>query len=253
MNRQGADGITYVDFTWNPITGCSKGCKWCYARRLAKRFGWSFEPTFHLNRVWEPLKLKRPSRILTCSMGDMFDDAVSAWDIDCILEVMLGCPHHEFLVLTKRPENLMSKLYAHDEYNYCRALDDADYIPNLWLGVSVACQEDADQRIPLLLDVPAALYWLSVEPMLGPVDLSEWLAVERLQMPWGEHWTERTGDVSRLHWVVVGAQTGPGAVPPKREWVQSLVEQCRTASVPVFLKRNLARVWPGELVQEYPK
>jgi protein gp37 len=243
MNRT---KIEWCDYTWNPITGCTKGCTWCYARALYQRFGWSFKPTYHPDRLMQPVHTKTPSRIFTCSVGDMFDPLVNIEDIDNVLEVMMACPQHTFIVLTKRPENLESKLYGNTPEHPCRALGGGDFVSNLWLGVSVTNQKDADDRIPPLFEIPVAKRFVSVEPMLESVGLMDYL-----KEPWMPDRIVRPGSVPveympviGLDWVIIGGLTGPKEQPPKREWVDALVSQCDIAHVPVFIKDNAK--YPGE-------
>lgn len=122
-----------------------------------------------------------------------------------------------------------------------------------WLGVSVTNQQDANERVPWLLKTPAAHRWVSIEPIHGPVDLSRWLAIRPVTYP--AQWERVTGGHNLLDWVAIGSETGNRAdkVIPQREWVQAIVEQCRAAGVPVFMKANLAPVVGYPLVHEYPE
>ncbi|MFA4972138.1 MAG: DUF5131 family protein [bacterium] len=235
MNRT---KIEWADFTWNPIVGCTHGCPYCYARRFAKRQKCpqcrEFTPHLHPERLDEPLRKRKPSRIFVCSMADLFDPLTGGvesgrvmhgrlWTQVCDVMADVRAQHHTFIVLTKQPEIMWRRLATR-------------YHPiprNWWLGVSVTNQEDADERIPALLSIKAAVRFISLEPLLGPVDLHPlWL------------------DARSLSWVIVGAQTGPGAVAPKPEWIESIIWQCRVAGVPLFLKDNLK--WP-KVIREFPK
>lgn len=233
--------IEWCDEVWNPITGCtpiSEGCQNCYAKRMAKRlrgrFGYpdfpnEFKVTFHPDRLDLPLKWRKPRRVFVNSMGDLFHDDVDTHWIDDVLEVIAACPQHTFMMLTKRPENIDHKLYEITKAHGCRELGGGDYLPNLWLGVTAENQKRADERIPLLLSIPAAKHFVSVEPMLGPVDLTNWLCPE--------------GDV--LDWVIAGPETGPGARTCENWWIQHLTVDCKNAGVAFFDKRvGGKREWP---------
>ncbi len=240
--------IEWCDEVWNPITGCSsasEGCQNCYARRMARRLAgrcgypaWptEFDVTFHPDRLELPLKWKKPRRIFVNSMGDFFHNEVDTHWIDDVLEVIGACPQHTFLVLTKRPQNIERKLYEVTAAHGCRELGGGDYLPNLWLGVTAENQARANERIPILLSIPAAVHFVSVEPMLGPVDLSNWLCPE--------------GDV--LDWVIAGPETGPGARECKPEWIEELANQCEDAGVPFFDKRKnfIRRDWPQQVQKQ---
>ena len=220
--------IEWTDATWNPVMGCSRvseGCQRCYAlrmiRRYAGRLGWPDAPnevTLFPERLDEPLRWRQPRRVFVCSMADLFHPDVPTSFIDRVLQVIEACPLHTFIILTKRPENLEAKLYGVTDDNPCRELASGDYLPNLWLGVSVENQARADERIPLLLRVPAAVHWVSIEPMLGPVDLTGML-----------------GD-GKLSWCVVGGETGPGARPMHPDWVRSVRDQCCATGTAFFFK-----------------
>jgi len=260
--------IPWATHVWNPITGCTKiseGCQNCYAHALAKRFnGGDFSVTFHPERLDQPLKVKKPARIFVGSMTDIFHDAVDTHWIDDVLEVIGACPQHTFMMLTKRPENMDRKLYEVTEAHGCRELGGGDYLPNLWLGVTAENQARADERIPILLSILAAVHFVSVEPMLGPVDLMR-IKVARQNYPpksirpIGEivefnaltgstvdHFgIERTGG-PKLDWVIAGPETGPGARECRPTWMATLWDECFKNKTPFFDKREkyLAREWP---------
>lgn len=227
--------IEWADATWNPMTGCtpvSPACDHCYAERMAGRnlpvtAGHGFTPTFHPDRLDVPLHWRKPRRIFVCSMSDLFHEAFTEEQIDAVFNVFAAAPQHTYMVLTKRPE---------------RAKEFVGVVhPNLWLGVTVEDQQRADERIPILLDTPAAVRFVSVEPMLGEVDLSRYLGVEWMDALDGyghEMFAALNGQVGKLvNWVIVGGETGPGARPMQPEWALDLYRQCKAAGVPFFFKK----------------
>lgn len=166
MNRT---QIEWCDFSWNPTSGCSFGCPYCYARAMSRRFHRSFEPTCHPQKLDEPLKLKQPSLIFVDSNGDLFDPAIPSLFINKVLDVVELAGQHTLLVLTKQAERMCKLLNSRCSWSPYR-------LPlNLWLGVTVEHQAAADERIPLLLQTPAAVRFISVEPLLGPIDLGKWI------------------------------------------------------------------------------
>ena len=247
MNRT---AIEYVDLTWNPCTGCEHGCDYCYARRIANRFNgtkaWlnGFAPVFHPERLSEPIKHKKPSRILVGSMGDLFGGWVpDQWIVD-VMSVVETCPQHTFLFLTKNPAR-----YSQFAAPCADWPDGYTWPDNAWLGTSIENQEAANKRVPRLMEACALIRWLSIEPILGDIDLTEAMYGKE---PYGMNcfgFTDGVGEEAFIQWVAVGAQTGPGAKPPKPESVNGIIEQCKMG-VPLFLKNNLN--WP-ERIQEYPK
>ena len=175
--------IEWCDATWNPVTGCSPisaGCEHCYAARMVKRFPHLHScaspddrPAFnrivnHIGRLDIPLHWKKPRKIFVCSMGDLFHKGSDLNWILAIYNIMRNCPQHIFMVLTKRPESAR-------EFYFWNGKDDTFNLslPNLWLGVTCENQEMADKRIPILLQIPAAKRFVSYEPGLGPIDISE--------------------------------------------------------------------------------
>jgi protein gp37 len=185
----------------------------------------------------------RPRRIFVNSMSDLFHENVSDEMRDRIIAVMALCPQHVFQVLTKRPERMLA--YFSNREAAIRVLkaksniwqgrhqrDESlglprmtpDYmLPNLWLGVSVENQASADERIPLLLQTPAAVRFVSCEPLLGPVDLRDGLGL--------------MGAMGDLDWVIAGGESGPGARPMHPDWARGLRDQCAAAGVPFFFKQ----------------
>ena len=253
MNRT---GIEWADRTWNPITGCSsvsEGCTNCYARRFATRLrgrcGYPsedpFRVTFHPDRLDAPLKVKNPQRIFTCSMGDIFHpDVEPAW-IDQILEVMDAAKQHTFMVLTKRPELAEKKLYEVTVERPIRELGGNDYLPNLWLGVTAENQERANERLKYLYRIPAALYFVSCEPLLGEICLRQaWEHAVMQPLPEGTTYWRNAPD-----WIIAGPETGPGARECRQEWVESLYLDARANNIPFFLKRGTVL---GEMPREFP-
>jgi protein gp37 len=248
--------IEWTDATWNPVTGCSKvspGCAHCYAETLSLRRGWSnlaWTPNnaaenviLHADRLELPLKWRKPSRIFVNSMSDLFHEQVPAEFIDRVFAVMALAPRHVFQVLTKRPERLAQYLQP-ARYE---AIQDAIRLLcetraalkattlqhpvrfpllNVWLGVSTENQRWADQRIPLLLRTPAAVRFISAEPLLGPVDLSPYLGGL-------ENGRRRLG----LDWVITGGESGSMARPCDPKWVAVIRDQCSSAGVAFFHKQ----------------
>jgi len=237
--------IEWTETTWNPLTGCtpiSPGCAHCYARRMAQRLAGrcgypaaphEFEVTLHPERLSEPLGWKKPRRVFVCSMGDLFHESVPFEYIARVYGVMTLNQQHTFQVLTKRPYRAVDFIHwAEDRYKFARTPP-----PNIWLGATIENQEQADKRIPVLLQIPAAVRFVSVEPLLGPVYPLD---------PQGV----------RLDWVICGGETGPGARPMHPDWARSLRDQCAVAGVPFFFKK-MGSAWRGEtppdlLVREYP-
>jgi protein gp37 len=290
--------IEWTDATWNPITGCSvvsAGCKHCYAMKLAgtrlqhhpSRAGltidtkagpvWNGQVRFNDAWLHQPLQWKRPRRIFVCAHGDLFHEAVPFDWIDRVFAVMSLAPQHTFQVLTKRPERMLAymttdKVIGRAGFVEGRARQMAN-IPthltlatawpfrNVWLGVSVEDQAAADERIPLLLQTPAAVRWVSAEPLLGPVDLTSvrWPdkgghRVDALRAGyWNREGTLACGpsaelgaprggftnhsDMQRIDWVVAGGESGTGARPMHPDWARSLRDQCAAAGVPFMFKQ----------------
>lgn len=211
--------IEWTDATWNPVRGCTKvspGCKHCYAKTFAERFrgvpGHPYELGFDLRlvpeKLLEPLKWKKPRKIFVNSMSDLFHPGVPDDYIIQIAEVMLQAPWHTFQVLTKRAARLASLLNT--------KLAFAAQFDHIWWGVSVENQKHGIPRIDILRSASASVRFLSIEPLLE--DLGEL-------------------DLSGIHWVIVGGESGPGARPVSPEWVRSIEQQCRYASVPFFFKQ----------------
>lgn len=233
--------IDWCDYTWNPVTGCLHGCDYCYARRIANRFKdkrnltyvdgvkpehlssvpypYGFLPTFHPNRLNDPAKVKKPQNIFVCSMADLFGKWVPDEWIKAVFEACLGAEQHNYLFLTK---NTPKAKKLSDNYGFNITLE------RWWFGTTVTSERDK-HRIKFL--PPGFNTFVSFEPLLGPIDIRDYL------------------ENGYVNWIIVGAQTGPGAVKPKSEWVQGIIDQGRAAKTPIFLKDNLNWV---ETIQEFP-
>jgi protein gp37 len=215
-----ADGsaIEWTDATWNPVTGCTKitaGCDHCYAARFAERFrgvpGHPFESGFDLTlrpeRLRQPLSWRRPRMIFVNSMSDLFHKDVPSDFVDGVFDTMEEAHWHVFQVLTKR-SSLMQRYL---ERRYAERASP----PNVWLGVSVE-EAAAKSRIAHLREVPAAVRFLSIEPLIGPV---------------GEM------DLTGIHWVIVGGESGPGARPMQIDWAREVRNECERQGVAFFFKQ----------------
>jgi len=231
------------------------------------------------DKIWEePLRRKKPSRYFVNSMGDLFHPSVPDAAVDRAFAVMALAPQHTFQILTKHPERMRDWFESFDRdinfecgdwpeidrirrrvendddvhasqthHDETGRLEDALYsdvwpLPNVWLGTSVEDQPSADARIPLLLDTPAAIRFISAEPLLGPVDLTEittpdgsiWNSMDRHEAKHAAH----EGDVSTiLDWVIVGGESGPDARPMHPDWARTLRDQCAAADIAFFFKQ----------------
>jgi protein gp37 len=269
----------------------SPGCTNCYAMKQAHRFSGAGKPYDGLTRltghgpVWtgrarfiesalrEPLSWRKPSRVFVNSMSDLFHEDVTNEQIAAVFGIMAACPRHTFQNLTKRPERMrawFAQLPMDPRWEIAGAADAATGgavrvatkspwpLSNVWLGVSVEDQQRADVRIPGILalrelwDYAPAILWLSVEPLLAPVDLSTYLKPtlvttdgRRLQHPGDEAAIPGAGGTWRwgVDWVVVGGESGPGARECRESWLRAVVDQCRAASVPVFVKQMGAQAY----------
>ncbi|WP_333676809.1 phage Gp37/Gp68 family protein [Dyella sp.] len=282
--------IEWTDATWNPLRGCSRvseGCRNCYAEKVAARFtkpgmayerlihpsthGWNGEVHIAHEVLDHPLRWTRPRRIFVNSMSDLFHESVNDVTIAGIFGIMAACPQHTFQVLTKRPAR-MHKWFQwmgwqkprgvlHEStkglmgYKHPRrpAINDGPWpLPNVWLGVSVEDQKAADDRVPALLKCPAAVRWLSCEPLLGRVDLTlDGLVCHpcrnaqqmRMDPTTGAYECCKRcdytgiGDEWAIDWVVAGGESGPSARPMHPDWARSLRDQCASAGVPFFFKQ----------------
>lgn len=259
--------IEWTDQSWNPIlaknknnpgkelkrgygsgTGhyCEKisaGCKNCYAEGQQPRFGnpikysaaYLKDVDVYLDEevLMQPLKWKKPSKIFVCDMSDLFGEWVPMETIYRVFEIMTLAQWHTFQVLTKRPKR-MQEFYLY----YCNrkrmeylgtlhAKTQIVFAQNIWLGVSVENQQAADERIPLLVQIPAAVKFLSCEPLLGPINLEKEYPVGKGSVPFG----------LLMNWIIVGGESGPNSRPMHPNWPISLHDQCARYAIPFFFKQ----------------
>jgi len=206
--------IQYTHASWNPVTGCSRvseGCKHCYAERMAKRlqgmgvakYRNGFEVTVHPEVLEEPLRWRKPTLVFVNSMSDLFHQKIPVSFFRQVFDVMRRADRHVFQVLTKRSERL------------ARLAPRIAWPPNVWMGVTVESARFA-YRIDHLRQTGAAVKWLSMEPLLGPVPGM---------------------DLTGIDWIVVGGESGPGARPMDKAWVLDIQRQCREQNVHFFFKQ----------------
>lgn len=260
----GKSKIHWTDATWQPVTGCSvisAGCKNCYAMKLAggrlrhhpSRAGLTdpsaagpvWNGTVRLNEDWldQPLKWQAPRRIFVCAHGDLFHDAVPDDWIDTVFQIMDIGRRHTFQVLTKRPERMRDFMTDHPEWR----------LPNVWLGVSAEDAATAAARIPVLMETPAAIRWVSYEPALGPVDFSPWMPpvvatwcdggpespeIRQLLFAAARGARHRDPDpVPGIDWIVAGGESGAQARPAHPDWYRAARDVCARGAVPFFFKQ----------------
>lgn len=233
--------IEWTDATWNPVRGCTKispGCKHCYAETFAERFrgvpSHPYQQGFDLRlvpeKLAEPLRWSQPRMIFVNSMSDLFQDGVPDDYIRAVADVMRAADWHTYQVLTKRAQRMRDLLRT--------TLRTHAALPHIWWGVSVENREYGLPRIADLRTAPAAVRFLSIEPLLedlGRINLS------------------------RIHWVIVGGESGPGARPMQAAWVTSLRDQCKAARIPFFFKqwggvqkKKTGRLLNGRTYNEQP-
>jgi protein gp37 len=209
-------GIEWTEATWNPVTGCSKvspGCARCYAETISQRFGWSAKPwlpeharenvLLHPERLEQPLRWRRPRMIFVNSMSDLFHELVPLDFIERAFEVMTTAEQHTFQILTKRHE---------------RMVELAPQLPwprNIWMGVSIENRRWVE-RADFLRRVPAAVRFVSAEPLLGPLGGL---------------------DLSRIDWLIAGGESGSGHRPVRAEWLRDLRDTCEERGVAFFFKQ----------------
>lgn len=256
-------GIEWTDATWNPVTGCDKvspGCDHCYAETFAERwrgteghyFGNGFDVQLRPDKLDMPLRWNKPRKVFVNSMSDLFHDKVSDEYIARVFSVMACAERHTFQLLTKRHGRMRSLLNseAFRELVFkCQALElpgdvMGDYwpLPNVWLGVSAEDQKRADLRIPALLDTPAAVRFVSAEPLLGPIELKQhWLhPVMREPSPENHAIGRRIGKangVGFIDWVIVGGESGPESRVMVPDYAREIRDQCVEAGVPFLFKQ----------------
>lgn len=277
--------IGWTSATWNPVTGCTRisdGCDRCYIDRTPpfRMQGRKFLPLgvttgattgvqLHHDRLDQPLRWRKPRRIFVNSLSDLFHDDVPDSYIGAVFDIMAKAERHTFQILTKRHARMRSLLskWVEQSDQPGTAMFRAHGgvwagpipwpLPNVWLGVSIENQQWADIRIPALLDTPAAVRFLSCEPLLGPVDLHRylWLTGNSTAGPFRDHAGRPRGGggvggqmitsvpARDFHWVIVGGESGPGARPMHPDWARGLRDQCTAAGVPWFFKQH-GEWWP---------
>ena len=253
--------IGWTEELWNPVTGCipvNPGCSHCYVQRATQRLVGRcvypkddpFRVTLHPERLEIPLQWRRPRRVFVCSMGDLFCRHLPPDYIAAIFGVMAATPWHCYQVLTERPERALEwfKWLEHgdgrltdgsivgDLFSYFAGQNHGGLslatwpdlhapwpLGNVQIGVTAEDQTRANERVPLLLQIPAAVRFISCEPLRGPIDLADAAGVT--------YWDD---PLAGILWVVAGAETGPRARPDELNWFQSIRDQCVLAGVPFF-------------------
>jgi protein gp37 len=255
--------IEWTQASWNALVGCtivSPGCTHCYAMRMAARqeamgtrHYYGTTRKVKKRAVWtgmvnvapddtllKPLRWKRPRMIFVNSMSDLFHEAVPWRVIDRVFQVMELAEKHTFQVLTKRAQVMREYLRNSRRAQSARVWP----LPNVWIGVSAERQKEADERIPDLLATPAAVRFLSAEPLLGPIDLTRirhQLAGVSFKIDnslCAADSLNKGREQVRLDWVICGGESGPRARPMHPQWARDLRDQCVTAGVPFFFKQN---------------
>ena len=211
--------IGWATYSWNPVTGCTRNCFYCYVKGLNKRFGYSQDPTFHEKRLLEPENAAKGSKIFVCSTGDLFGDgSLNEW-VDQVLSVVNKYPNLTFQFLTKNPTR----------YDYF------EFPKNAWLGTTITGKEQNQGHLYARIAAKNKnIRFISFEPLMG------------MPEPIVKRWVD---------WIIIGAMTGPDRAmyKPKQEWIKGLLIQADKLKIPVYMKSNLKDAWSGRMRQEFPK
>lgn len=259
--------VDWCDSTWNPVTGCLHGCEYCYARRIAERFGsnlmpiftkypvldkpvrnlgidagkiqpypFDFTPTFHRYRLGEPARWKRPRNIFVCSMADLFGEWVPDEWIDDVIKATQRALHHRYLFLTKNPERYGEWLERFEEGR----ISELDELENCWFGASASNNAEMERANR------SRAMWISIEPIREQIETDE------DQFMQFEPYTG--AEQRRWEWVVIGAETGnsKNKVVPKRGWIEDIATACADYGTPVFMKESLRELMGDDFRQEFP-
>ncbi len=283
--------IEWTDRTWNPLAGCtmvSRACENCYAMRMAFRLEhmgqdkykgttrkteggkiiWTGKINIDEKALLQPLKWKKPQRVFVNSMSDLFHENIGFSIIDSVIAMMAITPHITYQILTKRADRMEWYMNRFKSLPTVHMAVAANYLglseeqiqkirtvnwplPNVWLGTTIENQKEADKRIPHLLNCPAAVRFVSCEPLVGPINLNgdKWgkiidtpegkyqdylMGRELVPMSDGSYSAQWKG---RIDWVITGGESGPNAEPSHPDWFRSLRNQCEAAGVPFFFKQ----------------
>ena len=263
----GETKIQWTDATWNPVSGCShvsEGCRNCYAESFARRFQKDFKPwttpnaahnvRLHPERFEQPLRWKKPRRVFVNSVSDLFHPNVPSVFIAKVFGAMQTASQHVFQVLTKRPERMRTWIEWFSTQWLDRGAYPAQY-GHVWLGVSAEDQPTFDERVPLLLQTLAAKRFVSLEPMLGPINarrirltppkrpegairpIADWDEIDPLEHTAINELGIQYRIKSGIDWVVAGCESGPNRRNADIEWFRSIRDQCVSAATPFFLKQ----------------
>ncbi len=256
--------IEWTDVTWNPVRGCSlvsAGCANCYAMKQAHRFSgvgkpyegltepgpqgprWTGKIRLVPEALEEPLHWKTPRRVFVNSMSDLFHEDVPFDFIHWVFSTIRQTPQHTYQILTKRPSRMlevMNLIRSKELFGWAKG-----FYSHVWLGVSVEDQATADERIPILLQTPAAVRFVSAEPLLGPVSF-RWAKWDDWKHPNGgpRQSVNQYDGLRMLDWVIIGGESGSGARTCDMAWIRSIKDQCEAAKVPVFVKQLGANIAP---------
>lgn len=247
----------YKGETWNPIIGCSKvseGCANCYAEKMAIRLAhmpnayeysnvvrsnpseWNGKTQLIKTKLTKPAHWKKPRVVFVCSMGDLFHESIPFEEINAVFSVMADNDQHIYIVLTKRPLQMI-RFYKWKANQHGVTWQPSS---NVWMGITAENQEQAEIRIPYLLSVNAAIRFVSIEPILGAIDLNTVYNHRLVHMDVlnGKRYSsENSDDGPRLDWVIVGGESGHNARPARPDWMRSIKDQCLKAQVPFFFKQ----------------
>ena len=274
----------YTGATWNPTTGCSHvsdGCVNCYAEELARGrlkgspgypgLPWTagnadVNVITHDDRLDQPLRWTKPRAVFVNSMSDLFHENIPDEFLDRVFAVMALTPQHIYMVLTKRPERMRdylggsnglpmelvtrwleaaAEISAPGTMLPLGTMIEGGVLKNLWLGVSAERQRELDLRVPLLLDTPAAVRFVSAEPLLGPLQFRECYHGDPGEAHHGWLPSSTCSQITTLSWIIVGGESGPKRRPMELDWLYDIVRQCRRAGIPAFVKQDAAHR-PGQ-------